>query len=91
MREPPQIAPCRMGAGISTTGRSISIIEAFGERDAVEAAYARAARRFTTILDELCAELPLLRTPATPASPRPRASSRGAWPPPLRLSARIAS
>jgi ApbE superfamily uncharacterized protein (UPF0280 family) len=37
------------------------IIEAFGETSAVEEAYAAAWRRFATILDELCAELPLLR------------------------------
>ena len=37
------------------------IIEAFGETSAVEDAYAAAWGRFATILDELCAELPLLR------------------------------
>jgi ApbE superfamily uncharacterized protein (UPF0280 family) len=37
------------------------IIEAVGERSAVEDAYAAAWARFTTILDELCTELPLLR------------------------------
>jgi uncharacterized protein len=38
------------------------IIEAFGETSAVEDAYAAAWARFATILDELCAELPLLRS-----------------------------
>jgi len=38
------------------------IIEANGQRDAVRVAYEAAERRFVTILDELCAELPLLRT-----------------------------
>lgn len=42
------------------------IIEAFGETGVVEAAYAAASRRFATLLDELCAELPLLR--AEPAA-----------------------
>ena len=37
------------------------IIEAFGGPSAIEDAYAAAWVRFTTILDELCTELPLLR------------------------------
>jgi ApbE superfamily uncharacterized protein (UPF0280 family) len=40
------------------------ILEAWGERIAIEAAYQAAAARFVTILDELCAELPLLRSAA---------------------------
>jgi len=40
------------------------IVEAFGSRGEIRAAYEAAARRFLTVLDELCAELPLLRTPA---------------------------
>ena len=40
------------------------IVEAFGSRTEICAAYEAAARRFLTILDELCAELPLLRSPA---------------------------
>jgi ApbE superfamily uncharacterized protein (UPF0280 family) len=47
------------------------IIRAWGEADAVEIAYAAAYRRFATILDELCIELPLLRSRATPTSARP--------------------
>jgi ApbE superfamily uncharacterized protein (UPF0280 family) len=42
------------------------IVEAWGARAAVEAAYRAAADRFVTILDELCAELPLLRSAAKP-------------------------
>lgn len=38
------------------------IAEAFGDAPAVLAAYARAARRFSTVLEELVAELPLLRS-----------------------------
>jgi uncharacterized protein len=49
------------------------IIEAFGETSAAEDAYAAAWGRFATILDELCAELPLLR-----ADPRLAQAPRGA-------------
>jgi ApbE superfamily uncharacterized protein (UPF0280 family) len=47
------------------------IIEADGEPDDVRIAYEAAVRRFTTILDELCAELPLLRSAAREDSVRP--------------------
>jgi uncharacterized protein len=40
------------------------VLEAFGAPDQVEMAYAAAARRFVTILDELCEELPALRKQA---------------------------
>jgi ApbE superfamily uncharacterized protein (UPF0280 family) len=40
------------------------IVEAFGASAAIDCAYRSAAARFITILDELCAELPLLRSPA---------------------------
>jgi len=43
------------------------IVEASGSDANVRAAYAAAARRFTGLLDELCAELPLLRQAADPA------------------------
>ena len=46
------------------------IIEAFGPPDAVQQAYARATARFAPILDELVAELPLLRTPVEGDSPK---------------------
>ncbi|MFZ1158481.1 MAG: UPF0280 family protein [Candidatus Sulfotelmatobacter sp.] len=39
------------------------IVEAFGAANEVEAAYRAGCERFTTVLDELCAELPFLRTP----------------------------
>ncbi len=45
------------------------IIEAFGRHDERRAAYHAAASRFQTMLDELVAELPLLRQPAE-AMPR---------------------
>jgi uncharacterized protein len=47
------------------------VIEAFGEAAAIEAAQAAAWRRFQTILDELCAELGLLRQQARPDGARP--------------------
>lgn len=45
------------------------IIEAFGPRNAVAAAYEAAVRRLTGLLDALCAELPRLRAPAGPDQP----------------------
>jgi uncharacterized protein len=39
------------------------IVEAFGGTGEIKAAYQAAARRFVNVLDELCAELPLLRAP----------------------------
>ena len=43
------------------------IIEAFGSRREMAAAYMRAIKRFDTILEELCTELPQLRKPAPEA------------------------
>jgi ApbE superfamily uncharacterized protein (UPF0280 family) len=48
------------------------IIGAFGAESAIKRAYAAATRRFSTILDELCEELPLLRSEVLPSSPLPR-------------------
>ena len=48
------------------------IIEADGLPQAISSAYEAAARRFVSILDELCRELPLLRTRAEKHSTRPR-------------------
>jgi len=48
------------------------IIEANGDPQAISAAYEAAARRFVSILDELCSELPLLRARARENSERPR-------------------
>src|SRR5437016_3695444 len=45
------------------------ILLAEGPSEAVEAAYSHAWRRFATVLDELVAELPLLRTPLGDAPP----------------------
>ena len=42
------------------------IIEAFGATDQIQLAYRAAATRFVTVLDELCAELPLLRREPNP-------------------------
>jgi ApbE superfamily uncharacterized protein (UPF0280 family) len=46
------------------------IVEAFGVVGEEHVAYAAAARRFVTILDELCGELPLLRQAAGADKPR---------------------
>ena len=48
------------------------IVEACGRREQIREAYDAAARRFITILDELCAELPLLRHPVRDTGPRPQ-------------------
>jgi ApbE superfamily uncharacterized protein (UPF0280 family) len=47
------------------------IIGVFGAPRAVKAAYAAATRRFSSILDELCEELPLLRSEVVPSSAVP--------------------
>jgi uncharacterized protein len=47
------------------------IIGADGARDEIRRAYGAAGARFVTILDELCAELALLRSRVCPASPLP--------------------
>jgi ApbE superfamily uncharacterized protein (UPF0280 family) len=47
------------------------VIGAFGAANAVKAGYSAATRRFTTILDELCEELPLLRSEVLPSSAVP--------------------
>jgi uncharacterized protein len=47
------------------------IVEAFGSNAEIRAAYEAAARRFVTMLDELCAELPLLRSAARLNGARP--------------------
>jgi ApbE superfamily uncharacterized protein (UPF0280 family) len=45
------------------------VIEAFGSAVEIHAVYHAAAERFVTVLDELCAELPLLRQPARSSGP----------------------
>ena len=61
MRTPPQNRRLADGRLHLHDGPIDLIIEAFGETSVVEEAYAAAWRRFATILDELCTELPLLR------------------------------
>jgi ApbE superfamily uncharacterized protein (UPF0280 family) len=61
MRAPPQRRRLDDGRLHLHDGPIDLIIEAFGETSAVEGAYVAAWRRFATILDELCTELPLLR------------------------------
>ncbi len=48
------------------------IVEAFGVEQEVHCAYRAVVPRFVTVLDELCAELPLLRQPARPGHSLPR-------------------
>jgi ApbE superfamily uncharacterized protein (UPF0280 family) len=50
------------------------ILEGFGTSNEVRAAYEAAARRFVSVLDELCAELAILRQPVTRESARPAGS-----------------
>jgi ApbE superfamily uncharacterized protein (UPF0280 family) len=71
MRLPPQQTRLNDGRLHLHDGPIDLIVEAFGGVDAVQAAYAAAWRRFATVLDELCAELPLLRARVMPQSPRP--------------------
>ncbi|UQD76327.1 UPF0280 family protein [Bradyrhizobium japonicum] len=61
----PQIALLSGGRRLHLQDGPIDlIVEARGRADAVRAAYEAAARRFTGLLDELCAELPELRAVA---------------------------
>ena len=75
MREPPiiRMLPDRRRLHLSD-GPIDLIVEARGIPQAVQCAYEAAARRFITVLDELCAELPLLRTRASRGSPWPGGS-----------------
>jgi uncharacterized protein len=73
MRAPPQQRRLADGRLHLHDGPIDLIVEAFGETSAVEEAYAAAWGRFATILDELCAELPLLR-----ADPRVAQAPSGA-------------
>ena len=65
MRIPPQARLLEGGRLHLQHGPIDLIVAAVGERAAVRAAYAAAARRFETILDELCGELDCLRAPAS--------------------------
>ena len=63
----PQIALLADGRRLHLQDGPIDlIIEARGRADDIRAAYAAAMRRFTGLLDELCAELAQLRKPADP-------------------------
>jgi uncharacterized protein len=73
MRAPPQQRRLADGRVHLQDGPIDLIIETFGETSAVKEAYASAWSRFTTILDELCTQLPLLR-----ADPRGAQAPRGA-------------
>ncbi len=71
MRAPPQQRRLADGRLHLHDGPIDLIIEAFGETSTVEAAYFAAWRRFTSVLDELCAELPLLRADPSAGNPAP--------------------
>ncbi len=65
MNRLPQIAHLADGRRLHLQDGPIDlIVEASGREDDVRAAYEAAARRFTGLLDELCAELAELRQPA---------------------------
>lgn len=73
MREPPQIRLLPDGRRLHLQDGPIDlIVQAFGNEEAVAAAYCAAAQRFTGLLDELCAELSILRAPACDSAPRAR-------------------
>ena len=72
MRAPPQQRRLADGRLHLHDGPIDLIIEAFGGTSDVEGAYAAAQRRFVTILDELCVELPLLRADPGGGGPAPR-------------------
>jgi hypothetical protein len=73
MREPALIRVLPDGRRLHLHDGPIDlIIEANGTTRAISAAYKAAARRFVSILDELCSELPLLRSRARKNSERPR-------------------
>lgn len=66
-------------------GPSDLVIEAFGEADAIERAYAAAENAFEDLLAELAAELPVLRQPLAPQPPSLRGATarrmaRACWP-----------
>ncbi|HEY4926131.1 MAG TPA: UPF0280 family protein [Roseiarcus sp.] len=74
MREPPQHRRLSDGRLHLNDGPIDLIIEAFGAEVEIERAYQAAGLRFQTLLDELCSELPLLRTQATANSLHPKGS-----------------
>jgi len=73
MREPATVRMLPDGRRLHLQDGPIDlIVEASGSPNAMHCAYESAARRFVSILDELCAELPLLRSRATNDSPWPK-------------------
>src|SRR5215472_9071474 len=75
MRDPAVIRMLPDGRRVHMNDGPIDvIIEANGTAQAIRGAYEAAARRFVSILDELCAELSLLRERSTPSSPEPTGS-----------------
>jgi uncharacterized protein len=67
MKRSPQIAWLADGRRLHLQDGPIDlIVEARGNEDNLRAAYDAAARRLTGLLDELCGELPLLRSAADP-------------------------
>ena len=64
MREPPRHRALDDGRLHLQDGPIDLILEAFGDSGEVERAYEAVRARFGTVLDELCAELALLRAPA---------------------------
>jgi ApbE superfamily uncharacterized protein (UPF0280 family) len=71
VRQPPQRRRLSDGRLHLNDGPIDLVIEAFGAAAEVERAYDAAWRRFPYVLDELCAELPLLRSPAATEISRP--------------------
>jgi ApbE superfamily uncharacterized protein (UPF0280 family) len=68
MKRVPQIGLLADGRRLHLQDGPIDlIVEAHGSEINLRAAYDAAARRFTGLLDELCAELPMLRQAADPA------------------------
>lgn len=77
----PQVARLADGRRLHLQDGPIDlVIEADGPAGVVDAAYGAAAHRFAGLLDELCAELPVLRAPAAPeASPLQGPIARRMW------------
>jgi ApbE superfamily uncharacterized protein (UPF0280 family) len=50
------------------------VLDAFGDANEIRAAYSAAAKRFVSVLDELCSELALLRQQSRPGSTQPAGS-----------------
>jgi len=72
MRDPATIRLLPDGRRLHVNDGPIDLlIGADGAREEIRRAYEAAGARFVAILDELCAELPLLRSRACPASPLP--------------------